>query len=45
MTISRHVNQNHAAYAIINFDAAIPERTIANNNAQMGLYKLAKGNC
>ena len=45
MTISRHVNQNHVIYADIDFDNAIPERTTDNNRGQMGLYKLAKGNC
>lgn len=45
MTISRHVNRNHVIYAQINFDNAIPERTTANNNTQMGLYKLDRGNC
>lgn len=45
MNISRHVNRNHVIYAQVNFDNAIPERTTADNNAQMGLYKLEKGNC
>ncbi|MCY4022340.1 MAG: SH3 domain-containing protein [Anaerolineaceae bacterium] len=45
MTISRHVNRNHVIYAQIDFDNAIPERTTANNNTQMGLYRLERGNC
>ncbi len=46
LTVSRHVNRRHNIYAYINFDNAIPERTTANNNAQMGPgYKLAPGNC
>ncbi|MCY4525061.1 MAG: SH3 domain-containing protein [Anaerolineaceae bacterium] len=45
LTVSRHVNSNHVIYAQVNFDNAIPERTKANNNTQMGLYKLERGNC
>ncbi|MCY3907796.1 MAG: SH3 domain-containing protein [Anaerolineaceae bacterium] len=45
LTVSRHVNSNHVIYAQVNFDSAIPERTLANNNTQMGLYKLGRGNC
>ncbi|MCE2488462.1 MAG: SH3 domain-containing protein [Anaerolineae bacterium] len=45
LTVSRHVNSNHVIYAQVNFDNAIPERTNANNNTQMGLYKLQRGNC
>ncbi|MDD9955677.1 MAG: SH3 domain-containing protein [Anaerolineaceae bacterium] len=45
LTISRHVNSNHVIYAQVNFDNAIPERTLANNNTEMGLYKLDRGNC
>ncbi len=45
LTVSRHVKRNHVIYAQINFDNAIPERTTANNNTQMGLYRLQEGNC
>ena len=45
LTVSRHVGSNHVIYAQVDFDNAIPERTTANNNTQMGLYRLERGDC
>ena len=46
MTISSYPNWRHSIQAHVNFDNAIPERTMDNNNAVMGAgYKLARGNC